>query len=103
MSTLAMPSQRPIEDARERADQVKRDLEVVGAELGLSHEALERNLPPETKRADVAWALDQNAAAEEKVLQAAEELELVTELLRQEEAERERLEQQLAECERGRT
>jgi hypothetical protein len=72
-----------VEAARSKTDQVQRDLEVASAELGLTHGALERSLPPEVKQGDVAWAIRQNAELERKVQQAAEELEEVTELLEQ--------------------
>lgn len=70
-----------IEAAKSRTDQVQRDLEVASAELGLTHGALERELPAAAKKGDVAWAIRQNQALERKVQQAAEELEEVTELL----------------------
>ena len=72
-----------LEAARSRTDQVQRDLEVASAELGLTHGALDRSVPPELRNDDVAWAIRQNAALERKVKQAAEELEEVTELLDQ--------------------
>lgn len=72
-----------IDSARSKTDQVQRDLEVASAELGLTHGALERELPPELKKGDVAWAIRQNAVLERKVQQAAEELEEVAELLEQ--------------------
>jgi hypothetical protein len=72
-----------IDVAKTKTDQVQRDLEVASAELGLTHGALERELPPEAKTGDVAWAIEQNKALERKVQQAAEELEEVTELLEQ--------------------
>jgi hypothetical protein len=72
-----------IDAARSKTDQVQRDLEVASAELGLTHGALERELPPEVKKGDVAWAIRQNAELERKVQQAAEELEEVAELLEQ--------------------
>lgn len=78
-----VPSHRSIEQARSKTDQVQRDLEVASAELGLTHGALERELPPNVKKGDVAWALHQNKVLERKVQQAAEELEEVTELLDQ--------------------
>jgi cytochrome c-type biogenesis protein CcmH/NrfG len=62
----------------------------------LAHEALEQKLPPEAKHGDVAWAIGQNAAVEQKVQEAAQELKHVTDLLHEEEAERARLEQALA-------
>ena len=72
-----------IEAARTKTEQVQRDLEVASAELGLTHGALERELPPEAKKGDVAWAIRQNAELERKVQQAAEDLEQVAELLDQ--------------------
>ena len=77
------PSRKHIESARSKTDQVQRDLEVASAELGLTHGALERGLPPQAKKGDVAWAIQQNKRLEKKVQQAAEELEEVTELLEQ--------------------
>jgi hypothetical protein len=72
-----------IDAARSKTEQVQRDLEVASAELGLTHGALERELPTQAKKGDVAWAIRQNAVLERKVQQAAEELEQVTELLEQ--------------------
>ena len=77
------PTQDQLEVARTKTEEVQRDLEVASAELGLTHGALQRELPPEVKTGDVAWAIEQNAALERKVQQAAEELEEVTELLDQ--------------------
>jgi hypothetical protein len=73
-----------IEQARSKTVEVQRELEVASAELGLTHGALERELPAELKRrGDVGWAIRQNAELERKVQQAAEDLEEVTELLEQ--------------------
>jgi hypothetical protein len=78
-----MPSS-PIETARDKAEQVQRELELASAELGLAHGALERDIPADVKeQGDVAWAMDQNAEVERKVRQASEELEVVTELLQE--------------------
>lgn len=85
----------PLEDARDKTGNVQRELEVAGAEIGLAKEALDRHLPPEVKEGDVAWAIGQNAAVEQKLDDAVEELEQVTELLAEEMAERERLQRQL--------
>ena len=76
-------SPEPLDEARAKTDQVQRELEVASAELGLAHGALERHLPPEQRNDDVAWAIAQNAVLERKVQQAADELEVVTELLEQ--------------------
>jgi dynactin complex subunit len=73
-----------LETAKTRTGQVQLDLEVASAELGLTHGALQRELPADVKKQrDVAWAIAQNKALERKVQQAAEELEEVTELLEQ--------------------
>ena len=81
-----MKQHSQLDAARSRTDQVQRDLEVASAELGLTHGALERELPPSVKKGDVAWAIRQNAALEKKVQRAAEELEEVSELLEQAQA-----------------
>lgn len=85
----------PIEYARRKTGKVRSELQVAGAELGLAHEALQRHLPAEAKQGDVAWAIGQNEAVEQKLEEAAEELGEVTELLRKEAAERARLQQAL--------
>lgn len=77
------PTHSELKAAKSKTEEVQRDLEVASAELGLTHGALQRELPPEVKKGDVAWALHQNAVLERKVQQAAEELEEVTELLEQ--------------------
>jgi hypothetical protein len=77
------PSHPTLEQARTKTEEVQRDLEVASAELGLTHGALDRELPPDVKQGDVAWAIDQNKQLERKVQQAAEELEQVTDLLDQ--------------------
>lgn len=73
----------PVADARRKAGKIQHDLQVAGAELGLAHDALERQLPAQAKQGDVAWAIGQNAAVEQKLEEAAEELEEVAELLRE--------------------
>lgn len=78
-----VPSHPALDEARSRTDQVQHDLEVASAELGLTHGALERELPPHVKKGDVEWAIRQNKVLERKVQEAAEELEEVTELLQQ--------------------
>jgi hypothetical protein len=80
--------QSNIEQARNKTVEVQRELEVASAELGLTHGALEREVPQSVKqKSDVAWAIRQNAELERKVQQAAEELEHVTELLEQAQGE----------------
>lgn len=72
-----------IEAAKNRTEKVQQELEVASAELGLTHGALDRSLPPDVRKGDVAWAIAQNKILERKVQRAAEELEEVTELLEQ--------------------
>ncbi|MDB5752414.1 MAG: hypothetical protein JWP65_2835 [Ramlibacter sp.] len=77
----------PIDEACSRTDEVQRELEVASAELGLTHRALDRHLPPTQRTGDVAWAIAQNEVLERKVQQAAEDLSQVCELLEQVRAE----------------
>lgn len=86
----------PIDHAFRHAGRIQHELEVASAELHLTNSALEKSLPPATKRGDVAKALAQNAVLEEKVSDAAGDLQTVTELLHEEVAERVRLERELA-------
>lgn len=72
-----------IEQARSKTEEVQRELEVASAELGLTHGALERGIPPAARQGDVEWAIRQSAELERKVQQAAEDLEQVSELLDQ--------------------
>jgi hypothetical protein len=87
---------RKIAHARSKTEKVQEDLQVASAELGLAHGALERQLPPQAKTGDVAWAIGQNAAVEQKVQQAAQDLQEVKDILHREEAEIERLELELS-------
>ena len=89
-------SAHPIEVAKSRAQDVQDDLAVAGAELHLTNTALEHSLPASQKHGDVRKALDQNGLVEEKVVQAAEELAEVTDLLEEEIAQRQKLERELA-------
>ncbi len=82
----------PIEDAKAKTVQVKEQLELAGAELHLSNSVMRRSLARGEQRGEVRKALDQYAQVEEKVVDAAEELNDVTELLEEEIAERQRLE-----------
>lgn len=96
MLLSVQPSVYPLAHARRKTGDVSKELQVASAELGLAHDALDRHLPPETKQGDVAWAIDQSEVVERKVQHAAQELQEVTELLEKEEAERARLERELA-------
>lgn len=86
---------KPIEQAAAKTEQVQQDLTVAEAELHLTNTVLERALADPDKQGDVQKAVDQNSAIEEKVGDAAEELQEVTDLLHAEVSERQRLEQEL--------
>lgn len=95
-TSAALPA-RPIHRARRKTRAVQQQLEVASAELGLTNAVLGHSLPDSVKRSsDVQRALLQNDAIEDKVQEAADELQAVTELLEEEVAERERLERELA-------
>lgn len=97
MPTTRPPRQStPIDQAREKTEEVQQSLEVASAELHLTNTALEKHLPDEGVHGDVERALAQNVAVEGKVQEAAQDLESVTSLLEQETAERQRLERELA-------
>jgi hypothetical protein len=87
---------KAIDVAKARTQDVQEELAVAGAELHLTNTALEHSLPAGEKTGDVRKALDQNGLVEEKVVQAAEELAEVTDLLEEEIAQRIKLEQELA-------
>jgi hypothetical protein len=81
---MSHPPHPNIEQAKSKTVEVQRELEVASAELGLTHGALEREIPHTVKqKGDVAWAIRQNAELERKVQKAADDLEHVTELLEQ--------------------
>lgn len=97
VQTSAARPGRPLYRAHQKTSAVRQQLQVASAELGLTNAVLGHSLPESVKRSsDVRRALSQNEAIEEKVQEAAEELQLVKDLLAEEVAERERLEQELA-------
>jgi hypothetical protein len=97
VQTSAARPGRPLYRAREKTSRIQQQLAVAGAELGLTNAVLDRKLPESVKRSsDVQRALSQNEVVEEKVQEAADELQVVTALLKEEVAERERLERELA-------
>ena len=88
---------RPLHRAREKTGKVQQELAVAGAELGLTNSVLGDKLPDSVKRSsDVQRALTQTEVIEVKVQEAADELQVVSDLLQEEVAERERLERELA-------
>ena len=88
--------ERRLHDARDETSRIQQDIAVAGAELELTNALLGAELPESLKRSgEVRRALAQNGAIEDKVQQAAEELQVVSELRQEEVAERQRLEQEL--------
>jgi C4-dicarboxylate-specific signal transduction histidine kinase len=85
----------PIAQAKSKTEQVKSELEIASAELHLTNTILDRGLPAADKKGEVAKALEQNEAVENTVEQAAADLHHVKDLLEEEIAERQRLEQEL--------
>lgn len=96
-----MTAMSPINHAHLQAGRIQQELEVASAELHLTNTALENSLPSTAKKGDVARALAQNAALEEKVSDAADDLQTVTDLLNEEMTERKRLEGELAAAQRA--
>lgn len=95
-NSAALPG-RPLYRAHQKTIAVRRQLEVASAELGLTNAVLDRTLPNSMKDvSEVRRALAQNEAIEDRVQEAAVELEVVTDLLAEETAERQRLERELA-------
>lgn len=95
--TSAPRAGRPLHRARERTGRIQHELAIAGAELGLTNSVLGNKLPESVKRSsDVRRALTQNEVIEVKVQEAANELQVVNDLLQEEVAERERLERELA-------
>ena len=101
LNTATTQPGRPIDAAAQKTVEVRKQLQVAGAELHLTNAALERHLPTGAKQGDVAHALEQRESIEEKVIDAADELTAVRELLDEEVAERERLEHELSEVRRA--
>lgn len=86
---------KPIEQAATKTAQVQQELLVAEAELQLTNTVLGRPSPPAQQEDDLRKAVAQNGVIEEKVGEAAEELQEVSELLSAEISERQRLERQL--------
>jgi transcriptional regulator GlxA family with amidase domain len=95
-NTGSTESPKSIEEAASRTVQIKEELLVAEAELALTNTVLGRSSPRAEQENDASKAVRQNVAIEEKVGEAAEDLQEVTELLEAEGRERQRLERQLA-------
>jgi hypothetical protein len=91
-------SEKSLRQAQRKTNAVRDQLKVAGGELHLTKSVIEQGLPKGAAPRDVAHALSQQDEIEEKVLEAADELREVHGLLEEEAAERERLEQELAQA-----
>jgi phosphoglycerate-specific signal transduction histidine kinase len=100
VNTVMTELPKPIEEAASKTAQIQQELQVAEAELQLTNTVLGRAELPAQQEDDARKAVAQNVVIEEKVGEAAEDLQEVTELLQAEVSERERLERQL---EQGRT
>jgi hypothetical protein len=97
---MTKPGSRPLSSraagARRKTAKVQKDLEAAQAELHMANRVLAHSLPKSARDDMVELALVQNASVEEKVEEATRELEVVTELLKEEEAHSAQLEDALA-------
>ncbi|MEO8655956.1 MAG: hypothetical protein ABI409_17660 [Ramlibacter sp.] len=95
---LRKAPQKRLRRAQNKTSAVRDQLKVAGGELHLTKSVIEQVLPQGAASGDVAHALAQQDEIEEKVLEAADELNEVHGLLDEEVAERVRLEQELAQA-----
>lgn len=93
-SAASAQSPAPIEEAANRTAQIQQELSIAEAELQLTNTVLGRAAPPAQQEDDVGKAVAQNVVIEEKVGEAAGDLQEVTELLQAEVSERQRLERE---------
>jgi hypothetical protein len=85
--------------ALEKNDAVKDTVERSAQELDLVNSVLEKQIPADVKKGDIAMALTRTAELENQIQASAEELAHVNELLKQEIAERAVLEEKLRHAE----
>ena len=84
--------------AKTKAEKVQEDIQLAEAELHLANLVITDKLAKSVSDADLDKVVVHNETVEEKLRDATEDLEVVTELLHSEEQDRKRLEQSLAEC-----
>ncbi len=83
--------------AKSKTEKVQENIQLAAAEVHLANQVVTGKLANSVSDADLDKVVVHNEAVEEKLRDATEELEVVTELLHSEEQDRERLEQSLAE------
>jgi hypothetical protein len=83
--------------ARIKTAKVKQELATAEKKLSVANAVLANTLPQTVRRDEaVTFALAQNTVVEDKVRNAKDELQVVTDLLKDEEAEKAQLQHQLA-------
>ena len=85
-----------VASAKEKAVKVQEEVQLAEAELHLANLVITEKLAESVTDAELAKAVTHNEAAEDKLRQAGEDLEVVTDLLSSEERDRKRLEETLA-------
>ena len=79
--------------AKETAEKVQEDIELAEAELHLANLVITDKLAGSVSDADLAKAVEHNEQVEEKLHEAGEKLQVVTDLLHSEERDQQRLDQ----------
>ena len=82
-----------VANAKETAEQVQEDIELAEAELHLANVVITDKLADSVSDADLAKAVEHNEEVEEKLREAGEKLQVVTDLLDSEERDQQRMEQ----------
>jgi hypothetical protein len=97
---MARPSSRPthlignrVASAKSTTEKVQEDIQLAEAELHLANLVITDKLAESVSDADLAKAVLHNEQVEEKLHEAGENLQVVTDLLNSEERDRQRLEQ----------
>ena len=79
--------------AKETTEKVQEDIELAEAELHLANLVITDKLADSVSDADLAKAVEHNEQVEEKLHEAGEKLQVVTDLLNSEERDQQRMEQ----------
>ena len=82
-----------VANAKETAEKVQEDIELAEAELHLANLVITDKLADSVSDADLAKAVVHNEEVEEKLHEAGEKLQVVTDLLHSEERDQQRMEQ----------
>lgn len=82
-----------VASAKETTEKVQEDIELAEAELHLANVVITDKLAESVSDADLAKAVEHNEQVEDKLHEAGEKLQVVTDLLKSEERDHERMEQ----------